>query len=139
MGKAAREAEQERIRIQNMAAIATDLAVNASRKIMVIGVEVTPVEVGTQYGPTNGVALHIVTGDNEKHGPYIMETVGGLNMIAAITMTLTGRGVPPPPPPVENTPVENMSADNTTSADVGGASTITPSGLIVPTVTEVTS
>jgi hypothetical protein len=115
-------------RLAEQAAIAEDLSDLTVRQYLTAGIEVQPVGIRTQFGPTQGVAVIFHMKNGESHQPAIIDVVGAMQLIAGISMIFAGtQGASPPEPPVG--PDADSPAEATpTSAET----TTTASGLILP-------
>lgn len=98
MGKAAKQAANLK-KAQEMAAIAQDLSDLKDRHFIVVGIQIDPVTVRTQFGPVQGCTLIFHMKDGTQREPVILDPVGSIQAIAGISATLVGQGRPAPEPP----------------------------------------
>lgn len=150
MGKQAR---QENRKLAEMEAIGKDLNALMNAKYMLAGIQVDPVMMMTPVGPTQGCIITFHMNDGNQHEPIVIDIIGFINLVAATSSIMSGRGVPPPHPSVsaedqpdnsqpsnDQTPVNDPPATPDTVPESGGQSPATtpqstanrPGGLILP-------
>lgn len=118
MGKASRIKARE---LAEMAAMSQDLQGLQFKKYMASGFNCNPLIIQTSLGPAQGVGLQFVMQDETEHEVIILDPIGMINLIAAVSNVLAGRAVPAPQPPGE---------EDTPGTEP--AETVSPSGLILP-------
>lgn len=122
MGKNSRIKARE---IAEMQAMSMDLQGLQFAKYLCQGFNCTAVTIQTNLGPAAGVTLQFVMKDESEHEPIILDPIGMINLIAAVSGVLSGRAVPAPQPPGtgegESGEGEQPTSESTTS-----------SGLILP-------
>ena len=96
MGKNSRIKARE---IAELQAMSMDLQGLQFAKYLCAGFNCTPVTIQTNLGPAAGVTLQFVMKDDSEHEPIILDPIGMINLIAAVSGVLSGRAVPAPQPP----------------------------------------
>ena len=119
---------REQRRLAEQAAMAQDLSDITVRQFLVAGIEIQPVGIRTQFGPTQGVAVIFHMKDGTTHPPAIIDVIGAMQLMAGVSGVFAGPQGPAAPEPLA------VATDNTTSPEPD--STIpeqhTPIGLILP-------
>lgn len=142
MSTAARKQRQKVARdIEQMAGMAADLQGLAVRGFMLKGFQVAPVMIQSNIGPMQGVQVVFAMQDGKEIGPVVIDVVGVLNLVAAITGALTGGAVPAPhpqPPQGSQTPETTVATPGTEPAEAQPSQSgttlpkITESGILLP-------